>query len=138
MKTKLLAVALFASAALIIPAQAGNRGGGGRSFGSAPGHFGGGPSFHSMPMRSYGGNRAIYSGRHFSPVGPRVARPGEFRPGYVNRNPNLSIPSRQFVQRNENRGVDNARFGNRARRITADSRRPGNGAIQPQTNIRPD
>ena len=69
MKTKLIAIALLASAALIAPLHAGGAnhsggggnfaGGGGRaaargggpSFGAMPGRFGGGPAFRSMPRR---------------------------------------------------------------------------------------
>jgi hypothetical protein len=96
MKTKLLAFALLASVALIAPAEAGNgrNGGGGggfaapaRSGGAGPSfrsaaagrYYGGGQSFRSMPVRSFSGNRTLYSGQRFSPVGPQVQRSTAFR-----------------------------------------------------------
>lgn len=148
MKTKLIAVALLASAALITQTQAGNHngggggnfaGGGGRaavrgggpSFGAMPGRFGGGPSFRSMPMRSFsGGNRMIYSGQRFSSVGPRTPTSMEFRPRNVNSNSNMSIRARQFAQGNMNRGIDNARLANRSNPAITNPGRAGNRAAQ--------
>lgn len=121
MKTKLLAVVLLASAALIIPLQAGGNhgGGGGGGFGGGGGRGGaarggvpsfgamsagrfGGPGFRSMPMRSYGGNRMLYSGQRFSSVGPRSISSMEFRPRSVNSNVG-AVHARQFAQGNNNR-----------------------------------
>jgi hypothetical protein len=160
MKTKLIAIALLASAALIAPLHAGGgnhsggggnfAGGGGRaaargggpSFGAMPGRFGGGPAFRSMPMRSFsGGNRTIYSGQRFSSVGPRTPTSMEFRPRTVNSNSNMSIRSRQFAQGNMNRGIDNAHLANRGNPATTNPGRAGNGAAQVRNgkaNLRPD
>jgi Putative peptidoglycan binding domain len=161
MKTKLLAVALLASAALIAPVQAGggNHGGGGGGFGggggrggarggagpsvsSMPGrNFGGGGSFRSMPMRSFSGNRAIYSGQRFSSVGGQMPRSMEFRPRYANTRPNTSIQSRQFENGNVTRGVDGARLANRGNHALQNPGRAGNRAAQAHNgngNLRPD
>jgi len=149
MKTKLLAVALLASAMLIVPVQAGGRnhggggggvrGGVGPSVSSMPGRsFGGGGSFRSMPMRSFSGNRTIYSGQRFSSVGGQMPRSMEFRPRSVNTHPNTSLQSRQFANGNMNRGVDSARLGNR---VMQNPGRAGNRATQAhngQGNLRPD
>src|SRR5205085_690984 len=158
MKTKLLAVALLASAALITPLQAGGgnhgggggggfggggrggaRGGAGPSVSSMPARsFGGGGSFRSMPMRSFSGNRTIYSGQRFSHVGGQMPRSMEFRPRSVNTRSNTSIQSRQFTHGNVNRGVDGARLGNRGMQNPA---RAGNRAAQTRNgngNLRAD
>jgi len=121
MKTRLLAVALLASAAMIAPLQAGgqnegggggNHSGGGRaaapsgggpSFHAMPaGRFGGGPAFRSMPTRSFGGNRMIYSGQRFSSVGPRSVGSMEFRPRFANSNAG-SMQAHQFAPGNHHR-----------------------------------
>ena len=159
MKTKLIAVALLASAALITQTQAGNhnsggggnfagggrgvaRSGGGPSFRSMPvGRFGGGASFRPMPVRSFGGNRMIYSGQRFSPVGPRSPGSMEFRPRTVNSNSNMSIRSRQFAQGNMNRGIDNARLANHGNPAITNPIRAGNSAARVRNgnaSLRPD
>jgi Putative peptidoglycan binding domain len=130
MKTKVLAVALLASAALIVPVQAGGHnggGGGGGSFGggagrggarggagpsvsSMPGRsFGGGGSLRSMPMRSFGGNRTIYSGQRFSPMGMHSAA---FRQPYIHPYRGGPIGTPRFTPGNINRGNGVTRFSN--------------------------
>ena len=160
MKIKLLTTALLASAAMIVPAQAGghNGGGGGGNFGGggraaarggggpsfsamSGGRFGGGPAFRSMPTRSIAGNRAIYSGQHFSSVGPRVPRSMEFRPNYVNSSANMSIQSRQFTRANINQANRAPRFANERNRVITNPQRAGNRASQMRNgnaNLRPD
>ena len=119
MKTKFYWFALFASAALIAQAQAGggNHGGGGggghfASSGGAPARGGGGPSFHSMPARSFGGGRMVYSGQRFSSTGLRAPRSMEFRPHYVGSNAGGAIRSGQVTRGNNNRGDRTQRFSN--------------------------
>jgi hypothetical protein len=119
MKTKFYWFALFASAALIAQAQAGggNHGGGGggghfASSGGAPARGGGGPSFHSMPARSFGGGRMVYSGQRFSSTGLRAPRSMEFRPHYVGSNAGGAIRSGQVTRGNINRGDRTQRFSN--------------------------
>jgi len=89
MKIKLLAVALFASAALVPSLEAGNHhgsGGGGAAFAAHPGMArSAGPSFSSMPMRSFSGNRMIYSGQRFS-YGMRSPGVTQFRSRPLNSN----------------------------------------------------
>ncbi|HST30483.1 MAG TPA: peptidoglycan-binding domain-containing protein [Chthoniobacterales bacterium] len=138
MKTKLIAVALLASAALIAPLQAGNhggggggfvggghvaaRGGGGPSFGSMPaGRFGGGPAFRSMPTRSFGGNRMIYSNPRFSSVSPRSPRSMEFRPG-------------QLAQANNNRADRVSRLANGGNQSLANVKSGRSGQFRNSTN----
>src|SRR5262249_50067350 len=124
MKTKLLGVALFVSAALLASAQAGGgfHGGGGGAGGG--GHFagsaaraGGGPSFRSMPMRNFSGNRMIYSGQRFSSISPRLPRSMEFRPQHPNSNVGTSLGNRQFTGGNINRGNQASRFSNEQNRV---------------------
>jgi Putative peptidoglycan binding domain len=132
MKTKLLGVALLVSAALLASAQAHGGGGfGGGGFAGGGGHFagggghggsfGGGPSFrgggfgggsfHSMPMRSFSGNRMMYSGQRFSSAGFRPARSTEFRSRPVNTiGGGGSLAGSQLARGNTNRG--NNRFAN--------------------------
>src|SRR5438477_7760536 len=123
MKAKLLVVALLASAAMIAPVQGGGyhgggggggRGGGGgfAAAGPGPARSGGGPSFRSMPMRSFGGGRMIYSGQRFSSVGMRAPRSMEFRPQSVHSNAGRSIGSGQFTPGNTNRSDRAQRFSN--------------------------
>jgi len=162
MKTKLLGVALFVSAALLASAQAGGgfhgggggagggghfagsaaRAGGGPSFHSMPsGRFGGGPSFRSMPMRNFSGNRMIYSGQRFSSISPRLPRSMEFRPQHPNSNVGTSLGNRQFTGGNINRGNQASRFSNEQNRVIASQGRAGNGAAQVRNgnaNLRPD
>ena len=149
MKTKLIAVTLLASAALIIPAFAGGqhggggggggsfggggraaaRGGGGPSFGSMPaGRFGGGPGFRSMPMQSFGGGRMVYSGQRFSSVGMRSPRSMEFRPQSIRSNAVGSIGSNQVARGNINRVNRSNQFA--ANRSITNLRRDGNAAGQ--------
>ena len=133
MKTKLLTVALLASAALIVPVQGGGHHGGGGNLGAGaagPARSGGGRSFGSMPMQSFGGGRMIYSGQRFSSTGFRSPRSMEFRPHYVNSNVGASIGARQFARGNIHRGNDVARFSNRGNRTIANLRREGNGVGQ--------
>ena len=132
MKTTVLMAALVASAALIAPAQAGNghhggggggggfaaaRSGGGRGGGGAPsfrsmpgGRFGGGPSFGSMPMRSYAGNRMVYSGQRFYSGGMRSPGSMQFHPQSVNSN----FGARQLARQNFEANRFN-RFANSSR-----------------------
>jgi hypothetical protein len=146
MKTKLLAVALLAGAAMIVPVQAGghtggggggNFGGGGRaaargggpSFGAMPAaRFGGGPAFQSMP-RSFGGNRMIYSGQRFSSVGPRASGSIAFRPRQVSANAG-SIRAHQFAQGNSSRADRVSRLANRGNQSFANARPRGNGQFR--------
>src|SRR5712692_4579712 len=133
MKTKFYWVALLASAALIGQAHAGgHHGGGGGNFasgGGGPARSGGGPSFHSMPARSFGGGRAIYSGQRFSSAGMRAPRSMEFRPQSVRSNSSRPIGSNQFARGNNINRVNrsNEFAGNRA---NTNLRRDGNGARQ--------
>src|SRR6266702_2781065 len=133
MKTKFYWFALFASAALIAQAQAGGHhgGGGGGNFAAAgpgPARNSGGPSFHSMPMRSFGGGRMIYSGQRFSSAGMRSPRSMEFRPQYVHSNAGRSISSGQVMRGNINRGDRSPQFSNAGNRaITNPSRGPTGG-----------
>ena len=147
MKTKLLIASLLASAAMIVPAQAGGhngggggsfagggrgfaRGSGGPSFSSTtPGRFGGGPAFRSMPTQSFGGNRVIYSGQRFSSVGPRQPRSMEFRPGIANSNAG-SIRAHQFAQGNTNRVNRVPRLANGGSRSLANVRTGRNGQFR--------
>src|SRR5438067_3420401 len=113
MKTKVYWVALLASAALVAQAQAGGqRGGGGRGGNFAASGRGsarsvGGPSFQSMPARSFGGNRMIYSGQHFSSIG-----------------------SNQVVRGNIDRVNRSTQFSNTGNRAITNARHDGNGARQ--------
>ncbi len=90
MNIKLTAVALLASATLIANAEAGNRNGngGGNFVGARSGAVrgGGAPSFRSMPMRSFSGNRMIYSGQRFSSAGVRPSGAVRVRPQSINPN----------------------------------------------------
>ena len=149
MKTKSLVAALLASAAMIIPVQAGGhyggggggfggfagggragaRGAGGPSVGSmAPGHFGGGPGFRSMPG-SFGGNRTIYSGQRFSPGGPRPTGSLEFRPHQVNSSAG-SIRAHQFGQGNNNRVDRVSRLANGGNQSLGNVRSQRNGQFR--------
>jgi hypothetical protein len=107
MKTKLLTVALVASAALIAPVYGGghhgNGGGNYAASGRGPSRSSGGPSFRSAPMRSYSGGGMRYSGQRFSSAGVRAFRSTNFQPHYVNSNVGSSISSRQFSAGNINR-----------------------------------
>lgn len=108
MKTKLLAVALAASAALIAPAQGGNNhgGGGGGHFASGvqgAARSGGHSSFRSMPTQRFGGGRMMYSGQRFSSFGQRSPRSMGFRPYYAHTFGGRPMGSRQFTPRNINR-----------------------------------
>ena len=148
MKTKLLTVALFVSAAMIAQANPGghhgggggfapaaaappSQSGGGRSFHSmAPGRFGGGPSFRSMPMQSFGSNRMIYSGQRFSSVARRTPR----SMGFYGRSVNPNILS-------TNRGDRVSRFSNRGSRVITNPGRVGNRTAQVRNGsarLRPD
>jgi len=157
MKTKLLGVALFVSAALLASAQAGGgfhggggggggghfaggaaRGGGGPSFGGMPGGgFGGGASFRSMPMRSFSGNRMIYSGQRFSSAGFRAPRSMEFRSRPVNTNVGGSLAGSQFARANMNRGNNVQRLPNGESQSIANvaRNRTGGGQIRNGNNL---
>jgi hypothetical protein len=152
MKTKLLGVALFVSAALLASAQAGGgfhggggggggghfaggaaRGGGGPSFRGMPaGGFGGGASFRSMPMRSFSGNRMIYSGQRFSSAGFRAPTSMEFRSHPVNTNVGGSLAGSQFARANMNRGNNVQRLPNGENQAIANvaRNRTGGGPIR--------
>jgi Putative peptidoglycan binding domain len=135
MKTKFYWVALIASAALIAQAQAGGHySGGGGNFaapGPAPARSGGGPSFHSMPARSFGGGRMIYSGQRFSSAGFRSPATMEFRPHYVRSNADRSIGS--SVSGNVNRDNRSTQFSNAGNRAITNSRRDVTGAGRVRT-----
>jgi len=143
MKTKLLGVALFVSAALLASAQAGGGfhgggGGGGPSFGGMPGGgFGGGASFRSMPMRSFSGNRMIYSGQRFSSAGFRAPRSMEFRSRPVNTNVGGSLAGSQFARANMNRGNNVQRLPNGESQSIANvaRNRTGGGQIRNGNNL---
>jgi Putative peptidoglycan binding domain len=136
MKTKLYWLALLVTVALIGQTQAGGQHGGGgggghfASSGGAPARGGGGPAFQSMPGRSFGGNRMIYSGQRFSSVGMRSPRSMEFRPQQFHSNAGGSIGSGQFNRGNINRGDRLARFSNTGNRAITNPRREGTGAGQ--------
>jgi len=146
MKTKLFSAALLVSAVLITEAQAGpgNHGGGGGNFASAgrgATRSSVGPGVYSMPSRSFGGGRMIYSGQRFSSVGGQMPRLMEFRPRYVNTHPNTSIQSRQFANGNVNRSVAGAGLGNRGNHAMQNPERVGNRVAQTRNgngNLRPD
>src|SRR5437764_4146431 len=141
MKTKLLTVALLASAALVAPVQGGDSHGnsGGNYVASGRGGSARGSvasSFRSAPMRNYSGGRTIYSGQRFSSAGLPSSRSMNFRPHYVNSNVGSSIGTRQFTSGNINRtnqfaagninrGNNIAPFSNTNRTIT-NLRRGGN------------
>jgi Putative peptidoglycan binding domain len=132
MKTKFYWVALLASAALIAQAQAGGHhsGGGGGNFAAAgpgPARSGGGPSFGSMPSRSFGGGRMIYSGQRFSSIGMRAPGYGQH---YINPNGGATVRARQFTPGNINRGNRSAQFSNTGNRAVGNLRQSGNGARQ--------
>jgi Putative peptidoglycan binding domain len=116
MKAKFYWIALLASAALIAQAQAGGyHGGGGGNFAAAgpgPARSSGGPSFHSMPARSFGGGRMVYSGQRLSSTGLRAPRSMEFRPQYVHPNAGGSIGAGQFGHGNINQSDRAQRFSN--------------------------
>src|ERR1700731_88361 len=139
MKTKVLWVALLASAALIAQAQAGSYhgggggGGGGGHFASArgaPARGGVGPSFRSMPMRSFGGGRMMYSGQRFSSNGMRPLSPAAFRQHAFTSNGSAFTGSRQFTAGSSNRGNVLTRSSNQGNRAIANQRRDGNRADQ--------
>ncbi len=129
MKTKLLAVALAASAALIAPVQAGNHGGagGGHFAAGAQGaaRSGGHPSFRSMPMRGFGGGRMMYSGQRFA--SPRSTA---FRPYYAHRLGGAPIGSRQFTSQNIGRGNRTTRWSNGGNHSFGNLKTERNGAGQ--------
>src|SRR5438045_1144300 len=131
MKTKLLTVALLTSAALIAPVYAGgHHGNGGGNYiagGRGSARSGGGPSFQSMPARSFGGNRMIYSGQRFSSIGSRAPRSMEFRPQYVRSN---AVGSNQVVQGSINRVNRSTQFANTGNRAITNARHDGNGVRQ--------
>src|ERR1700730_10847642 len=132
MKTKLLTVALLASAALIAPVEAGNgqRGGGAPSFRSMPAaRFSGGASFRSMPMRSFSGNRTIYSGQRFSSVAPPVQRSTEFRSQRFQSNVGASLAGRELGRGSINRvgGAPGFASGNQS---IANMNRQSNGQFR--------
>jgi len=147
MKTKLLGVALFVSAALLASAQAhggggfggggggggGGRGGGGFAGGASSrgGGLGGG-SFHSIGMRSFSGNRMMYSGQRFSSANFRSPRSMEFRSRPVNTNMG-SFAGSQFARGNMNRG--NNRFPNGGNQSLANVTRTGGGQIHNGNNL---
>lgn len=149
MKTRMSMVALMASAALIVPVQAGNgyHGGNGgnssaggraaaRSGGSAPsfrsmpaGRFGGGASFRSMPARSFSANRAIYSGQRFSSVGPRVQRSTDVRAQRFQSNVGASLAPGNVDRTDRVPG-----FANGGNQSIANLRREGNGQFRNRGN----
>jgi len=123
MRTKMLSVALLASAALITHAQAGGHFGGGGVAGG--GHFsGGGPasgrsaalsSSHSPPARNFNGSRMIYSGQRFSSVPLRSRSSAVLAQRYLNSSRPGSIAIHQFTPRNIDRGDRVTRSGNNPR-----------------------
>jgi hypothetical protein len=162
MKTKLLAVALLSSTALIAPAEAGNGhhgGGGGGNFAPARSSSGGAPSFRSMPAarfsgsasfrsmptRSFSGNRTIYSGQRFSSVAPPVQRSTEFRSQRFQSNVGASV-ARGNVYRTDrvpgfassgNQSIANVtRHGNDPLRNRGNQFQNGNGFARNNAAIR--
>ena len=139
MKTKFYWVALLASAAMIAQANAGGHhggGGGGGSGGSVAvsgpsnsGRSGSVSSFRSMPTRTLGGGRMIYSGQRFSSASLHSPSATAFRPQYVTPNAHPSIRSRQIARENLSRSNSIARSSNGNRTISHVSR-ARNGAAQ--------
>lgn len=131
MKTNLYWVALVASAALTAQARAGGHHGGSAHFaGSGFARGSSVPSFHSMPARSFGGGRMMYSGPRFSAAGRYAPSSSAFRQRNINSSSGASFRAPQFARGNINRGDRLTRFSNGANRAIANSRREGNGAGQ--------
>ena len=106
METRILTAAVLATVALIAPVQAGNghhNNGGNVVSGRSGAVRSGGRSFSSMPARSFGGNRMVYSGQRFSSFGTGSPNVTRFRPQSVNSN----FGARQLARQN----FDANRFG---------------------------
>jgi hypothetical protein len=102
------------------------------------GGFGGGASFRSMPMRSFTGNRMIYSGQRFSSAGFRAPRSMEFRSHPVNTNVGGALGGSQFARGNVNRGNNIQRFpanGGNQSIANATRQRTGGGQIRNGNNL---
>lgn len=128
MKTTVLMAALVASAGLIAPVQAGNghhSGGGGAVAARSGAVRGGGPSFSSMPARSFGGNRMVYSGQRFSSYGPRSSNVTRSYPQSVNSN----FGARQLSRQNFNANRF-GQIGNNSRIV-----RSGNSVARNNNNV---
>src|SRR5437016_9551021 len=85
MDIKMSLASLLAVFGLIAPLQAGNghHNNGGTVF-SGRSSAGRSPSFSSMPARSFGTSRAMYSGQRFSSFGTRSANVVRFHPQSAN------------------------------------------------------
>ena len=128
MKTKLLWVALLASAAMIAQANAGGRYGGGEGgfvARVAPARAAV-PSFNSAASGSFGSGRMVYSGERFSPTSLRSPSSPAVRQYYINAN----AGTRQFARTNIDRADRPARLSNGGNRAITNVRRQGNGSGQ--------
>jgi hypothetical protein len=140
MKTKFYA--LLASAALIVPAQAGShQGGGGGGSGSGghvaaagpgPARGGSGSSFRGGSVRNFGGSRMMYSGQRFSSIGGRSPSSSAFRQQYIRSNRGASIRAREFTPRDINRGTVVTRFSNRGNQTVTNPSSERTGGIRNQ------
>ena len=128
MKTKLLWVALLASAALIAQANAGGRygGGGGGSVARVAPARAAVPSFNSAASGSFGSGRMVYSGERSSPTTLRSPSSPAVRQYYINAN----AGTRQFARTNIDRADRPARLSNGGNRAITNVRRQGNGSGQ--------
>jgi hypothetical protein len=135
MKTKFYWLALIVSAALSVPAQAGNHHGGGNSAvaAHAPARSSA-PSFQSTPRGNFGGRRMIMPSQRFSSVGMRSSS-NAFRQHYINSGGSAAIGTRQFTPGNFNRSSRLTRFENGGNRLGQITNPIGEktGAIQTQT-----
>jgi hypothetical protein len=133
MKTKFYWLALIVSAALSVPAQAGNHHGGGNSAvaARAPARSSA-PSFQSAPRGNFGGRRMIMPSQRFSSVGMRSSS-NAFRQHYINSRGSAAIGTRQVTPGNFNRSSRLTRFQNQGNHATTNQVREGTGAIQNQT-----
>lgn len=98
MDIKMFIASLLAVFGLIAPLQAGNghhNNGGNVVSGRSSAGRSGAPSFSSMPARSFGGNRAMYSGQRFSSFGTRSSNAVRFHPQSVN-----NFGAQQFARGN--------------------------------------
>jgi len=137
MKAKFYWLALVVSAALSVPAQAGNHRGGGNSAVAARGApaRSSAPSFRSMPRGNFGGGRMIMPSQRFSSVGMRSSS-NAFRQHHIYSSGGAAMGTRQFTPGNFNRSSRLARFENRGNRRGQITNSTGEktGAIQNQTD----
>ncbi|HLW34163.1 MAG TPA: peptidoglycan-binding domain-containing protein [Chthoniobacterales bacterium] len=116
MDAKLFIASLLAVIGLVAPVQAGNghHGGSGGNFVSGRSGAGRGvsPSFSSMPARSFGGNRMMYSGQRFSSYGMRSPNVMRYHPQSVNSNFGAQRLAQGNFQANRfNHSANNPRIG---------------------------